>query len=94
MAATDGTATLEETAYFQNLTARSRKPVVVTGAMRPPTAWGTGADVNLLDGIKVAGCPHSAGKGVKSIPIGLNAGKDVGVHFPTLHDQLDATLVL
>jgi L-asparaginase len=30
-----GTNTIEETAYFYNLTVRSEKPVVVTGAQRP-----------------------------------------------------------
>jgi L-asparaginase len=43
---THGTATLEETAYFLYLTVKSDKPVVVTGAMRPPTAVGTDADLN------------------------------------------------
>jgi L-asparaginase len=62
-----GTATLEETAYFLNLTVRSPKPVVVTGAMRPPTAMGTDADVNLLDAIKVAAYPGSAGMGVLTV---------------------------
>ena len=64
---THGTATLEETAYFLNLTVKSSKPVVVTGAMRPPTALGTDADINLLDCIRVAACPESAGKGVLTI---------------------------
>ena len=45
---THGTATLEETAYFLHLTVKSTKPVVVTGAMRPPTSIGTDADLNLL----------------------------------------------
>ena len=62
-AVTHGTATLEETAYFLNLTIRDRRPVVVTGAMRPPSAMGTDADNNLLDAIAVAAAPQSAGRG-------------------------------
>ncbi len=64
---THGTATLEETAYFLHLTVKSRKPVVVTGAMRPPTALGTDADLNLLDAIRVAASPASTGMGVLTI---------------------------
>lgn len=61
---THGTSTLEETAYFLNLTVKSTKPVIVTGAMRPPTAMSTDADMNLYDAIRVAACAESAGKGV------------------------------
>lgn len=61
---THGTSTLEETAYFLSLTVKSNKPVVVTGAMRPPTALSTDADMNLFDAIRVAAHPESAGKGV------------------------------
>ena len=64
---THGTATLEETAYFLHLTVNSEKPVVLTGAMRPPTALGTDADLNLLDAIRVAASPISSGKGVLTI---------------------------
>jgi L-asparaginase len=60
---THGTSTLEETAYFLNLSVRSTKPVVITGAMRPPTGLGTDADINLYDAIRVAACPEAAGKG-------------------------------
>ena len=63
VAVTHGTATLEETAYFLNLTVRDRRPVAVTGAMRPPSAMGTDADNNLLDAIRVAAAPDSAGRG-------------------------------
>jgi L-asparaginase len=64
---THGTATLEETAYFLHLTVKSAKPVVVTGAMRPPTAVSTDADLNLLDAIRVAACPDAGGRGVLTV---------------------------
>ncbi len=64
---THGTATLEETAYFLHLTVKSDKPVVITGAMRPPTAIGTDADLNLLDAVRVAASPVAAGKGALTI---------------------------
>jgi L-asparaginase len=62
-AVTHGTATLEETAYFLNLTVRDARPVVVTGAMRPPSAMGTDADNNLMDAVRVAAAKQSAGRG-------------------------------
>ena len=67
VAVTHGTATLEETAYFLNLTVKSSRPVVVTGAMRPPTGLGTDTDVNLIDCIRVAAAPQSAGRGVLTV---------------------------
>ena len=62
-AVTHGTATLEETAYFLNLAVKDARPVVVTGAMRPPSAMGTDADNNLLDAVRVAAAKQSAGRG-------------------------------
>ena len=67
VAITHGTATLEETAYFLNLTVKSGKPVVITGAMRPPTAMGTDSDVNLMDCIRVAAAPHAGARGVLTV---------------------------
>lgn len=64
---THGTATLEETAYFLHLTVKSPRPVVVTGSMRPPTALGTDADINLLDAIRLAASPEAVGKGILTI---------------------------
>ena len=64
---THGTATLEETAYFLNLTVKDKRPVVVTGAMRPPSSLGTDADVNLIDAIRIAASPQSANRGVLTI---------------------------
>ena len=67
VAITHGTATLEETAYFLHLTVKSPKPVVVTGAMRPPTAIGTDADLNLLDAVRIASSPEAGGRGVLTV---------------------------
>ena len=64
---THGTATLEETSYFLNLTVKSSRPVVVTGAMRPPTALGTDADINLIDAVRTAACPNAVGSGVITV---------------------------
>ena len=64
---THGTATLEETAYFLHLTIRSPKPLVVTGSMRPASALGTDADINLLDAIRIAACPDAVGQGVLTV---------------------------
>ena len=64
---THGTATLEETAYFLNLTVKSDRPVVIAGAMRPPTALGTDAEINILDGVRLAAAPEACGKGVLTI---------------------------
>ncbi|MCA0756550.1 asparaginase [Paenibacillus sp. N4] len=51
---TTGTDTMEEIAYFLDLTVRSEKPVVVTGAMRPWDVIGTDGPANLYQAIKVA----------------------------------------
>ena len=57
---THGTATLEETAYFLHLTVKARKPVVITGAMRPPSAISTDADINLLNAVQIAAAPETS----------------------------------
>jgi L-asparaginase len=67
VAMTHGTATLEETAYFLHLTVKSAKPMVITGAMRPPTSLGTDADINLIDAVRIATSPEAAGKGVLTV---------------------------
>ena len=59
-----GTATLEETAFFLNLTLAVGQPVVLVGAQRPASALGTDAGMNLVNALRVAGSPQSRGKGV------------------------------
>jgi L-asparaginase len=61
---TSGTDTLEETAYFLDLTVHSDKPVVVVGSMRNPSTLGYEGAANLLEGFRVAAEPASRGKGV------------------------------
>ena len=46
---------------------KDRRPVVVTGAMRPSTGMGTDSDINLLDCIRVAAAPQSGGRGVLTV---------------------------
>lgn len=51
---TTGTDTMEEIAYFLDLTVRSPKPVVVTGSMRPWTALASDGPANLYNAIRLA----------------------------------------
>ncbi len=61
---TSGTDTLEETAYFLDLTVRDPRPVVVVGSMRNPSTLGYEGAANLLEGFRVAADPEARGKGV------------------------------
>jgi L-asparaginase len=60
---THGTNTLEETAYFLNLTVKYDKPVVLVGSMRPATAISADGPLNLLNAIRTASSPDARGKG-------------------------------
>lgn len=71
---THGTDTMEETAYFLNLTVKGDKPVVLVGSMRPSTALSADGPLNLYDAIVVAGSPESRGKGVLVAMNGLIIG--------------------
>ena len=61
---THGTDTIEETAYFLDLTVKSKKPVVVVGAMRPATAISADGPINLYNAVILAGSKEAVGKGV------------------------------
>ena len=61
---THGTATLEETAYFLNLSLKVDVPVVLVGAQRPATAVSGDGPLNLVNGVRTAGSPDARGMGV------------------------------
>lgn len=61
---THGTDTMEETAYFLNLTVKTDKPVVFTGSMRPATSISADGYMNLYEAVCVASSNEAKGKGV------------------------------
>ena len=61
---THGTDTIEETGYFLNLVVKSRKPVVLTAAMRPSTALSADGPLNFFNAVAVAAHKDAPGKGV------------------------------
>ncbi len=60
---THGTDTLEETAYFLDITIGHRLPIILTGAMRSSDELGSDGLYNFLSAIRVASCDESLGKG-------------------------------
>jgi L-asparaginase len=61
---THGTDTMEETAYFLNLTVKTDKPVVLVGSMRPSTAVSADGPLNLYNAVAVASDPDAKNRGV------------------------------
>lgn len=64
---THGTDSFEETAYFLNLTLDIRKPVVMTGAMRPATATSADGPMNLYEAVALATHPQASDAGVLAV---------------------------
>lgn len=60
---THGTDTLEETAFFLDITTQFDKPVIVVGAMRPATAISADGPLNLLQATALAASTEALGRG-------------------------------
>lgn len=75
---THGTDTLEETAWFLQLTVNCRKPLILTGAMRPATALSADGPANLWQALLTTVHPQAAGKGVLVVMNGqVDGARDV-----------------
>lgn len=75
---THGTDTLEETAYFLDLTVTSTKPVVMVGAQRAPAFFDSDGPRNLLNAVRVAVSPEATGMGTLVVMNGrINAAREV-----------------
>ncbi len=61
---THGTDTMEATAYFLDLTVKSKKPIVFVGAMRSGSSMSADGPMNLFNAVSVVTNKDTAGKGV------------------------------
>jgi len=75
---THGTDTMEETAYFLDLTVGDHRPVIVTGAMRPSNMPGADGPANLLNAVRAAADAGAQRRGVMvAMDDRLYAARDV-----------------
>ena len=75
---THGTDTLEETAYFMDLTIDTDKPVVIVGSQRAASLPDTDGPRNLLNAVRVAVSPEAIGMGTMVVLSGqINAAREV-----------------
>jgi L-asparaginase len=81
---THGTDTMDETAYFLNLTVKSSRPVILVGSMRSSNEISPDGPANLLNAVRVACAPESLGKGVMIV---LNESISAARETVKLHNR-------
>jgi L-asparaginase len=75
---THGTGTLEETAYFLNLSVKTPISLVLVGAFRPWNAISSDGPINLLNAVRVAIAPQARNCGVLTLlQEEIHAARDV-----------------
>ena len=79
---THGTDTLEETAFFLDITTKTNKPIVLVGAMRPATAISADGPMNLLQAVTLASDQHAQKRGVLAV---LNDRINSGFYITKTH---------
>jgi L-asparaginase len=74
---THGTDTMEETAYFMDLTVHSDKPVIFVGAQRNASEPDFDGPRNLLNAVRICVAPEARGKGTLiALNNEINAARD------------------
>ena len=81
---THGTDTMEETAFFLNLTVKSPKPVILVGAMRSSTAMSADGPLNLYTAVVAASAKESQNKGVMVAMNGVLLGASTVLKMNTV----------
>ncbi len=75
---THGTDSMEETAFFLNLTVKTNIPVIIVGSMRSSNEISADGPANLLNAVRVGISPEAKGKGVLVVlNENISAGRDL-----------------
>jgi L-asparaginase len=75
---THGTDTMEETAFFLNLTHRWEIPIILVGSMRFSNEISADGPVNLINAVRVGTSTEAVGKGVMVVMNdNISAGRDL-----------------